>query len=639
MAPDVGWARAGGGGSFGGGGGSGGGSGGGGSGGGGDGGAFLIWLCIEHPVIGIPLVIVIVVVAFYGGNSAREGHVSRTIRREVGRQKQNAKEDALGRLQSRDPEFTADHFLQRVSSGFVKIQDAWSRQDLSPARAFISDGISERFSLQIEMQQAEGYRNLMEDVSVLGSEIVAVYADEHFDTIHVRISATAVDYNVAVDSERRVSGSKSSESFTEYWSFHRRHGAKTVARPGSIEGNCPSCAAPLKIVDRAKCENCGSTVNSGEHDWVLAEITQAQEWRLPAAERPAPGLRELKQADPAFSVQHVEDRTSVMFYRLKAASFFNNIGQATPILSEKSDGIPALERLPAEEFWKDPAVGKVEVLDVQAGGEGEMDRVRVMVRWSGTRLKGKPGQRSRVVRPQAIYTHVYVLARAHGVRSDASQTFSSSSCGNCGGPIAVSKEKSCQFCGTSLVDGRHDWVLDDIRPVTHDMAYSQQTESAELAFFDGSPGRITVAKQENGDIPILRGDAELSLAVLSRVVLADGELHPKERKALKRLGKRWGLTSTQMQAAFETAAADNIDLPVPNNPLESAGYLRQLIRISLSDGRINSQEKRLLIDYGKRMDYSPADVRHAIAREQKQMYQHARQLQRQRKANGRTHPA
>jgi uncharacterized tellurite resistance protein B-like protein len=628
IAPEIGWARAGGGSNYGGGGG-GGGSGGG---GGGDGDLifFLIWLCIKYPVIGIPLLIGFVALAVFGGKSAREGHVSRTIRRGAALQKTNAQQQALSTLRLCDPDFDEAQFLARAGAAFVKIQDAWSNQNLSPARPFISDGIHQRFSLQIDMQQAEGYRNLMEDVRVLDSEIVAIYSDDHFDTIHVRIPVSAVDYNVDAKTGRRVSGSKDAESFTEYWSFHRRHGAKTVAQPGSIEGNCPSCAAPLKIVDSTKCESCGSTVNSGEHDWVLAEITQVQEWRLPDSDRRVPGLAKLKQVDPAFSVQHVEDRASVMFYRLKAAAFFNSTDYVTPILADSAGGIPRLEQMPKDEYWKDPAVGKVEVLDVKVGNSGERDRVRVMVRWSGTRLSGQPGIRSKVVRRQAIYTHVYVLVREQGVKSLASQTFASSSCGGCGAPIAVSKEKACGFCGTSLVDGQHDWVLDDILPFTHDMAFRPQQRSADRAPQGTASG--------NGDVfdaPFISGDAELSLAVLSRIVWVDGEAHKKERKALSRLGKRWGLSQQQMQDAFESARDGDVELPIPDTREEANVYMKQLFHISLADGRLSSEEQRLLYDYGQRMNYTKSEVRHTIAREKREMYQQARELQRLKKKNGR----
>ena len=74
-----------------------------------------------------------------------------------------------------------------------------------------------------------------------------------------------------------------------YFRSLRRPGAKTLARPGLLEGHCPSCGASLPIADAAQCAACKSWVNSGEHDWVLVTITQASEWEFPDPDREVAG--------------------------------------------------------------------------------------------------------------------------------------------------------------------------------------------------------------------------------------------------------------------------------------------------------------------------------------------------------------
>ena len=96
-----------------------------------------------------------------------------------------------------------------------------------------------------------------------------------------------------------------------------------------------------------------------------------------------------------------------------------------------------------------------------------------------------------------------------------------------------------------------------------------------------------------------------------------------------------GLSQQQMQEAFESAIDGDIELPIPDTREESNVYMKQLIQISLADGRLSSEEQRLLYDYGQRMDYTKSEVRHAIAREKRELYQEARALQRSRKKNGR----
>ena len=100
--------------------------------------------------------------------------------------------DALIRIQQSDPDFNVATFLQRTANAFVTTQYAWSDQNLNACRAFVSDGVHERFDLYIRMQQEENIRNRMKDVAVTAAEIVCVTTDPHFDSIHVRITASAI---------------------------------------------------------------------------------------------------------------------------------------------------------------------------------------------------------------------------------------------------------------------------------------------------------------------------------------------------------------------------------------------------------------------------------------------------------------
>src|SRR5258708_18258371 len=258
------------------------------------------------------------------------------------------------------------------------------------------------------MQGALGYRNQLDAVEIRQARIAAAASDGQFDTIHVEFRAAADDYRVDLESGQRVAADAVPQEFIEYWSFHRRPGAQTLAKPGSLEGHCPHCGAPLEITDIAQCGSCKSIVNSGQYDWVLAEITQVQEWRVPEVEAAVPGLSDLKAADPAFSAQHVEDRVSVMFWRLPAAGFFGDAAYAAPVtdpryLSEIAKAVTS----PMRRYYQDAAVGKVEGVGARHDAEAAFDRLSVAVRWSGALYEGNPLGDSRAIRSLGIRTHAY----------------------------------------------------------------------------------------------------------------------------------------------------------------------------------------------------------------------------------------
>lgn len=474
------------------------------------------------------------------------------------------------------------------------------------------------------MQQAQGIRNQMDNVCVLKSHIAAIASDAHFDTMHVMILAVAADYQVDLQAGKRVDGTLSTDTWIEYWSFHRRPGAKTLAQPGAMEGHCPHCGVLLEIADRAICPSCSSTVNSGDYDWVLAEITQMQEWRSPEPAALVPGLADLHSQDPGFSIQHIEDRVSVMFWRLRAAEFFANVKYALPVLSadmaarfRKELEPAAWSRQPGERtFWKRPAIGMVELVDCDVKETMNRDRLRIHVRWSGTKCTGDPCGPHQELCGKAIYNSVFVVARSHGVQSLPGNTFSSASCPQCGAAIAVAAEPECQYCGTSLVDGRFDWVLDAIEPYTADLALRHRTETR-------------LGSDSNSDQPAahrMAHDSELSLAILVHVMRADGTVDEKERRALLKIGARRGLSADQIAEVISTSKLDDVDLPLPRDSKPAMQYLEQLVQAGLADGNVSPQEKRLMVAYAARMDIAAADVNHTIARCRRVQYHAARRV-------------
>ena len=130
--------------------------GGGGSGGGSGGGELIVLLIrftIAYPHLGIPLIVLICVGLYYEKQAESNHRFTRTVRRGRKLQEEDLRDDGLAKIQQRDPQFTLEIFLQRVRSAFLATQQAWSDQNLQSCRAFISDGVHERFDLYIRMQQ------------------------------------------------------------------------------------------------------------------------------------------------------------------------------------------------------------------------------------------------------------------------------------------------------------------------------------------------------------------------------------------------------------------------------------------------------------------------------------------------------
>lgn len=537
-----------------------------------------------------PMVLLIVVVLWLQYSGSPSTVLSGGAMRSVPvAQASAARAAAIASLRARDPGFDEDSFLARASAAFLAVQKAWSDQDLRALRRFVSDGVYERFSLQIARMQALGQRNLMEGVEVLGAEVLAYQCDAHFDAACVRVRARATDKTLQGETVIRASGP---ETFEEVWSFLRRPGAKTLKRPGLIEGACPSCGAPLPIADTAQCGACKSWVNSGEYDWVLAEITQSCEWSAPDPGRDVPGWAALCAADPALNAQVLEDRASAMFWRWLEARRDRNpsplLGLSLPSLRAEVAAMPAVDYINA-------AVGGVELVAAESG-EG-WDRVHLGLRWSAS-VGGVEGAAADGAERRR---HFFVLSRKTRVKTDARGGLRTRRCAACGAPPAKGDEEACGHCGVTLNDGSRDWVLERVVPFGQWRRPNGLTAPAAAA------------------LPGLDWGAELSAAdataLLAHGMLADGELAVREREYLQAYGRARGVPDEAVERIMAAARSGQLDAPQPADGAQAEAMLRGLARASLADGLVSPDERQALGAFGARFGLAPGDVDALVAEE------------------------
>jgi hypothetical protein len=564
---------------------------------------FFIYLAIRHPVIGIPLLILFLFFGYKGNRIFQDNRMSRTIVRGVQKQNENRIQEVFGQIRERDPGFDPHKLKDRVKTAFLKVQDAWTQQNMEPARAFISDGILERWHIQFEAQKIQGIRNVLKNVQVTYLEIVGAERTDQFDTLHIKIYASCVDKWVSVHTNEIVRGKEAPHPFTEYWTFLRRPGAQTKTAGGLIEGLCPNCGAWLAISDKAHCLSCRSLIASGEYDWTLVKITQEEEWRFRESKREIPGVAAYLAADPMFNVSFIEDRISVVFWRFHQALLKDNPDPLRKLaLPEFCDKFIAVKN---RRRYGDVAEGLAEIRSVGFGKD--FDKVTALVKWAGVPLT-ESNRQTWTGSGKIFFSHVFTLVRAHGITTNRDRGLMSLHCPGCGAPQTSTHQSVCDYCLLPLGDGSRDWVLSDISPVA-------------LA------GPISSRNDEDLPLPTSPDfllDPNGLLACLVMAAMADGEISTHEEKLIENFIVRRHIPKERVKEMLAAHRGRQLHMPRPETVMESGKWLNALIDICLTDGNVSSQEREVLIGLGKTMGHTRHDVDLHIRRRRTEMFKMAR---------------
>jgi predicted lipid-binding transport protein (Tim44 family) len=179
----------------------------------------------------------------------------------------------IAEIKAADPAFDETAFVARAKEAFLALQDAWQARNVDPARGFMSPGLYFSWSAQVEQLTDEHRKNMLEGMRVDNIVPVRVLHGHVFDDVTVRVDATTADYEVDDQTGKMLFGSRTPQSFTEFWTFQRAIGAQTGTR-SLFDKVCPNCGAPLDVNAIGECKYCKAAVTSGKFDWVLSRIEQ-----------------------------------------------------------------------------------------------------------------------------------------------------------------------------------------------------------------------------------------------------------------------------------------------------------------------------------------------------------------------------
>ncbi len=301
---------------------------------------------------------------------------------------------------------------------------------------------------------------------------------------------------------------------------------------------------------------------SGEHDWVLCEITQLSEWHPDSAED-VPGLAGLREVDLGATRETLEDRASYLFWKWLQSGRLQNAAPlrkaATPeCVARGGDGAQVAQGA------RDIAVGGVDVIlcDVARSGEKD-DFVYVNVFWSARFAQGaEPFPRQSTLR----------LARRSGASTKLSMAIT---CPSCGGPLVETDDPRCNHCGTEIVASGQVWALDAVGAPGSARPRSAMGSAQSLDFL----------------VPDIRDPRERAVLFSQMAqMMVSGGLKRDEKRLIVECGKRWNIPEEVVARALSGQLAAQGGGPIAS----PEWFLAGLVAAALIDGTIDAQEQATL---------------------------------------------
>lgn len=481
-------ARPGGGGSYSGGGssgsrssGGGGYGGGGGSSGDGEAIAYLIVLCFEHPVIGIPLLLLFLGFLYmrhrsqseFKGSEWSAGSPAFTPAFDPPPRRQPVR-GKLATIRRMDPAFSIVVFEDFLYFLYAEVHRARGTGAIDGLAAYLSDAARATLRNDGSLAEVTGI--------VIGGMRYEGVAIDPFGAVQVTvvIEANYVE-RYRPQGERRY-------YVEERLSLTRAAGARSRPPDKARILTCPNCGGPVSQMRGTTCQYCKATVPAGSKDWAIAGVqVLAREERgplltsnvaeqgtnLPTLVDPNAhaSFAQIQAKDPSLTWDKLQHRVGLVFQEFHAGWVGRDPARVRPFVSDNF--------FQSQLYWIDlyraarcinrtdgARITRIEL--ASATTDAYFDAVTVRVHATGLDYTisedGKLLSGSKTTpRP---YTEYWTLIRgAQKKQTDKGER----QCPSCGAPLSINMAGNCQYCGVKVTSGEYDWVLSRIE---QDEAYT-----------------------------------------------------------------------------------------------------------------------------------------------------------------------
>jgi len=542
---------------------------------------FMLFMMLPFPFNWIAVIALVVGVFIFRKLKKRGSILNKVPGNQVPTKKD---EKGLASFKQMHPEFKEDVFVEKVKTAFTEIQNAWAEKNIKRVRRFISDGMYQRVNTQFKMMNILAQRNELEKLTIKSVTIDKIQSDGSFDVIHVGILASVKDKFVS-DKYPNLNETHF-EEFVEYWSFIRKTSA--TGKDMYSTYNCPNCGGDLsnsEMGDVCKCPYCGTFTNSGEFDWVLAEITQADDYVTTShlhdmSNTLSNKIEEITDADDDFAVQLIEDKASNGYLQIQTARVMKDAKIMRRFVSD--DFYAKFETtMKAEDHF---VYNRIFLNDVTLIGALQKDGKNILalaIKSSFQRVKIVDGKVNLIDFAVTSKNEVMMMSKDIITEENKGSLYAHQ-CPSCGGTISDTTDMNCPYCGNLLNSTKNEWIVTDLMGQQEYLNYFKANSNLFIA--NVNPKKLDAMYK-------VRDFAFNNVLVM---IAADGVFDVEEVNFANKLAKKWGYAPSKLEGMIDMARNNQLVVRMPEEKKDREKIYKLMHKAAAIDGNISSEEQALL---------------------------------------------
>src|SRR6267142_3766876 len=441
---------------------------------------FLLWLTIEHPVVGIPIdIMVIGTVVYWFARPSKSVNLdsSRILAPDpvATAVQQQGFQREFNQLRRFDPNFSEIIFTDFCYALYGRAHDARGRGTLDLLSPYLSEQARASL-LQLNPPHLKSVEGIivgaMQVVGVQGLATPVVSVSIEFDANYTEVTDKQMSYYVR-----------------ERWVLERKRDVLSPTPEQATALHCPRCGAALQKDTAGACAFCGTKIESGEFQWYVRGIStlhreakgplltsdvQEVGTNYPTIAQPNfPAVRAaFEQNNPSFSWADFQARARLIVNELQAAWSLLNWERARPhetdnIFQMHRYWIDAYQRQGLRNALDQCKINAMQPVKIKMDAFYHAITLRVFAEGYDYTIDKNghvvAGSNKSLRRWSEYWTFI------RNSKAKAGPAHADLNCPNCGAPLKINATGVCEFCGGKVTSGEFDWVLSKIE---QDESYS-----------------------------------------------------------------------------------------------------------------------------------------------------------------------